>query len=331
MKDKVSIIIPAYNVEKYIHRAIESSINQTYNNIEILIVDDGSTDNTWNIISSYCKKDKRIIAEKQPNQGVSSARNKALSMATGDYVLFIDSDDWISDNCVERLINVNQENNKIINNNKLILCDCYFAIMQDNMIKIEDSKKNYKSINVLMDYKQSMIQFCYSQYRLSSACYKLYDMKIINKYNIIFKEGISHGEDGLFVYDYLKHCNGMYYFNDALWYILDRPGSATTSQYTSKFLTATTAAKSILNDNNMKSLNKYFRYYLCSRIAYVLTEAIKSNNPKNKDDIADLKKELRKYSLTFFVSHSVKKIILYVLLAYFPNKITYRILRFLGK
>ena len=95
---KISIIIPAYNVEKYIDKCITSVINQTYDNIEAIIVNDGSTDNTALIIEKYSEVDNRIIVVNKENSGVSDSRNIGIENITGDYAFFLDSDDWIEEN-----------------------------------------------------------------------------------------------------------------------------------------------------------------------------------------------------------------------------------------
>ena len=95
MENKVSIIIPAYNCEKYIFECLESVINQTYSNLEIIIIDDGSTDNTSEICQRFEKIDNRIIYTWQENSGVSKARNKGIDLAKGKYIVFIDADDKV--------------------------------------------------------------------------------------------------------------------------------------------------------------------------------------------------------------------------------------------
>ena len=92
---KITIIIPVYKVEKYIHQCIDSVIDQSYKNLEIILVDDGSPDKCPEICDDYAKKDKRIKVIHQENQGLSSARNTGIKASTGDYINFIDSDDWI--------------------------------------------------------------------------------------------------------------------------------------------------------------------------------------------------------------------------------------------
>lgn len=95
MLHKISIIVPVYNVENYVSKCFESIINQTYSNLEIIVINDGSTDNSREICDFYLKKDNRIILINQENQGLSMARNNALDICTGDYIGFVDSDDWI--------------------------------------------------------------------------------------------------------------------------------------------------------------------------------------------------------------------------------------------
>ena len=101
--EKVSVIVPVYNVEKYIKRCLESIINQAYTNLEIILVNDGSTDASRSVCEEYCQKDPRIIILDKKNGGLSDARNYGLDRCSGDYVFFIDSDDYMSTNCIKRL------------------------------------------------------------------------------------------------------------------------------------------------------------------------------------------------------------------------------------
>lgn len=100
----VSIIIPIYNTEKYIYECLNSLINQSYSHIEIIVVDDGSTDNSLCLLKELSDKDNRLKVFSQPNQGVSAARNLALSKATGTYVMFVDADDWIDPHTIEKCL-----------------------------------------------------------------------------------------------------------------------------------------------------------------------------------------------------------------------------------
>lgn len=99
---KISIIIPVYNVEKYLHECLDSIINQTFTDIEIICVDDGSTDKSSEILEEYEQKDKRFTVISQPNKGVSAARNRGMQQAKGKYIMFVDSDDWLAHNACEQ-------------------------------------------------------------------------------------------------------------------------------------------------------------------------------------------------------------------------------------
>ena len=99
--NKVSIIIPVYNSEKYISKCLDSVLNQTYKNIEILVINDGSKDNSIDILREYEKKDDRIVVIDKENEGVAKTRNQGIKKATGDYIMFIDNDDFIDEDYVE--------------------------------------------------------------------------------------------------------------------------------------------------------------------------------------------------------------------------------------
>ena len=108
---KVSIIIPVYNIEKYLSRCLESIVSQTYPNLEIICINDGSTDNSPNILEQYKKLDSRIIIINTEHYGPGAARNKGIEIATGKYTMFVDSDDYMSSNTVEALVDCITQSN----------------------------------------------------------------------------------------------------------------------------------------------------------------------------------------------------------------------------
>lgn len=107
---KVSVIIPVYNVEKYLPRCFQSVEKQTYENLEIILVDDGSKDNCGKLCDKYSKKDKRVRVIHTENEGLSSARNKGMEISTGDAIFFLDSDDYISKECIEKMVSLIKDN-----------------------------------------------------------------------------------------------------------------------------------------------------------------------------------------------------------------------------
>ena len=114
MGKKISIIIPVYNAEKYLAQCIESIIKQTYSNLEIIIINDGSTDRSLEICNFYKENDQRIVVFNQNNSGVSVARNKGLDISNGEFIMFVDADDWLNADFVESLYKVCEEHVLVI-------------------------------------------------------------------------------------------------------------------------------------------------------------------------------------------------------------------------
>ena len=138
---KVSLIIPAYNVEKFIGKCLENCLEQTYSNIEIIVINDGSTDQTKKVIDEYKEKDNRVILIDKKNEGVSEARISGFNKATGDYILFIDSDDWLELNAIELLVNKQKESQVDI--------ICYDYKIIDENGKVEGKKDSIDKENFL--------------------------------------------------------------------------------------------------------------------------------------------------------------------------------------
>lgn len=214
---KVSIIVPMYNSEKYIIRCLNSLVKQTYCNIEIIVIDDGSTDNSYNIAKSF--DDERIRVYGKKNGGVSSARNLGLLHATGDLIMFVDADDYISYQMVELLVDEVD-----FSDEAFIMCNNY-ELYNDKTDKrvVLDSNKKRISINSL-----DLIELI-ANGRSGLICSKLISRKIITENNIKFDEKIKVGEDQVFFLQVAKYCKKATYVNECLYYY-DRTNqdSATT-------------------------------------------------------------------------------------------------------
>lgn len=128
--DLISVIVPVYNVEKYLHKCINSILNQTYKNLEIILIDDGSTDNSGKICDEYALKDNRIKVIHKENGGLSSARNAGLDICSGDYIGFVDSDDYIAEDMYEYLY-VNLK--KIM---RMLLCVIFIMFLKIELKKV---------------------------------------------------------------------------------------------------------------------------------------------------------------------------------------------------
>ena len=237
----VSIIIPAYNTGEYIHRAIESSLRQTHNNVEVIVVDDGSKDNTLEVARSYTERDSRVRVFHKENGGVSSARNMGIREARGKYIMFLDSDDWLEDEAVEFLTNLQEQYPCM-----LITSGKYFAKFHNDG-KIYRVKQPAKMKPQVINDINGLIGSDWGKADQQSACFKMFISDVIRSKNIFFNENLINKEDGLFVFEYLHNVNGLVFTDRALWIILDRPGSATRSYSPKMTESAVEAFKLMMN------------------------------------------------------------------------------------
>lgn len=322
---KVSIIIPAYNVEQYITRGIESAIYQTESDIEIIIVDDGSTDGTWNIIQRYAALDGRIKTFHQDNAGVSAARNKALELAIGEYILFLDSDDWLELETVEVLLNNADSSDKV-----LVCSECYFVdISKDGKLVLEQQGKGIT--NKEFSKEDSLLYVGRrSPLKLQSSCYKLFQRTVINEATLRFNTSIFQGEDGLFTFEYLLNIDRVKYISAPLWNILNRPGSACNSGYTKKWLTSIDAINRMLDYKNGLSdriIHNLFAFR-AERAMWIEIECLRVKNSDMKD--AEYAREILKTDYQYLIARrsNFKLKIQCLLLRYCPIILLRPLLRF---
>ncbi len=215
---KVSIIIPVYNVEKYLPKCLDSVINQTYKNLEIICVNDDSQDNSLRILEKYAQSDERIKIVNRQNGGLSAARNSGLDVAIGDYCYFIDSDDWIELNTIEKLVKIistNAVDTVVHGANNILENPSLAGTSLDAQVWFDSYIKNNGIYDVPMEIKK---------YICPVAWNKLYKMDIINKYHCRFPEGLIN-EDELYLWTYMVHCEKYYYLNEKLYNYLRRSGS----------------------------------------------------------------------------------------------------------
>ena len=180
---KISVIIPIYNTEKYIKECLNSIINQTLKEIEIICINDGSTDNSLKILEQYAQKDKRIIILNQENSGSAIARNKAINIAKGEYLSFIDSDDYVDLSYLEKLYNAtNNSINEVVATVNVVLVDEFYN---------KTYKNTYTQKSKLLDLIERASMFV----KTSISCNKIYKTSFIKENNIHFPELNSVGQD----------------------------------------------------------------------------------------------------------------------------------------
>ena len=218
MSDKVSIIVPIYNVEKYLPKCIESIINQTYKNLEIILVDDGSPDNCAKICDEYAKKDNRIKVIHKPNGGVSSARNAGLDIATGEYIGFVDPDDFIAPEMYEQML-------EAIKTANADLAICGFNVVHENDFSI--LKSNTLPIKKLIGVENCIFDlFSLEGFSIRPCVWnKLFVNKLIS--NQRFDTNYSISEDLLFFIHYLLKINNIIYVTSPLYNQTNRSTSVT--------------------------------------------------------------------------------------------------------
>lgn len=210
----VSIILPIYNMEKYLVRAIDSAINQTYSNIEIILVNDGSIDNSDKICDGYSEQYNRIKVIHQKNAGVSNARNVGIKMAKGDYIQFMDPDDCYDLSITEKLVSIALENKS-----DLVICGInLLTVKGEKIISSQDKTLGksgcYTNTEIFKAYysRDLLVSGC-----IGHSCNKLYSNKLIKDYKLAFDEKILVNEDNIFNMIYISKCNKIHYLNQQLY------------------------------------------------------------------------------------------------------------------
>ena len=296
ISEKVSVLIPMYNVEKYISRCIESVLCQTYTNIEIILVDDGSKDNTYEIALSYAKEDCRIkLFLKDNEKNVSKTRNFLLDKITGDYFVFIDSDDYIENNYIESLYNeiTKHKADCAICNYKIEL----FSSKIHRLKKIKSFEKN--NIDAL---KKIVLETFPSSFMLWNKIYKtsvLGDLK--------FNEECRYGEDFNFMVHFFTKCKKVCFFNQKLYHYYIRPGSEMHQGFSSKHIDFIKVLdKDINNEENPDAKNILACWTAFSAAGFLLEATFKHYN--NGDDINYLKEIALKYEDIFIQNKRINKL-----------------------
>ena len=223
MDKLITIVVPVYNVEKYIDRCVESIQNQTYKNLEIILVDDGSKDNSAKICDQYAKKDKRIKVVHKKNGGLSDARNAGIEIAKGKYIAFIDSDDYIDEHFVEVLYK-----SMIQYKTKIAIAD--ICVQYDTGEKFENSDKT-----VYVETEKEILRKMLIGIRDldNSACNKLYDMSLFK--DIRYPVGRLY-EDTATTYKLFSKCENMVINSFPLYYYMKRRDSITQGRFNPKKL-----------------------------------------------------------------------------------------------
>ena len=297
MEEKISVIVPIYNTEEYLEKCINSIINQTYRNLEIILINDGSTDNSLNICKEFEKKDSRIKVISQKNQGVAYTRNVGLSNATGDYIAFVDSDDYIKLNFYEELYKCSQRYDADI-------AMCEFSLINEKNEKIEYNLKKQKKKEI--EYEEKIEKKCLRNDKKFEILYKgsktglagvmiwnkIYRRRIFN--NISYNSGTIH-EDESMAHIILDKANRIAYTTEELYMYRRRKNSITTSKYTIKRQEIIDALEQRYLFFKAKKKKKFIGRALQDYVFFIIIHYKYScSNNLGKDVLNSLRKRMKK-------------------------------------
>jgi glycosyltransferase involved in cell wall biosynthesis len=248
IKPAISIIVPVYNVEKYLHRCVDSILAQTFSDFELILIDDGSTDKSGTICDTYAKEDSRIKVIHLNNGGVSNARNTGINLAQGDYLMFCDSDDYVEENWCSLLYDVIIQGNKV-----LPLSGIRFVY---NLMK--HKKELIKTFPERLSFEKREYFETYKKGLSGSLCNKIYNRRIIVENSIYFDVNVNRGEDLLFNLSYMGHMD--------------------------TFVTIPTVTYNYVHSNENSLINGYRKdlYDVTSMVYYAWTNYFKQTNVTRK-------------------------------------------------
>lgn len=291
----VSVIVPVYNVEPYLQRCLDSIVNQTYTNLEIILVDDGSLDNCPRICDENAAKDNRIKVIHKKNGGLSDARNTGLDICKGEYISFVDSDDWLDEKYIDTLLNLAIKSNAdiAIGEHKRIYSSKPFFVKNEK--ETEQTLSTQEALNIL--FKRSHLSFILSWG-------KIYRRFLFN--NIRFPQGKFH-EDEFTTYLILYNAKKIAYTSETLYYYFQRINSIMVTPHPYDLLEAEETQFAFLIQYNMEKNKSDLARLICWQILYIYCQ-----NPSES-----LKEKLKYYAK--YLKMKKNPIIHYFLLKVFCN------------
>ncbi|PKM96274.1 MAG: hypothetical protein CVU84_00740 [Firmicutes bacterium HGW-Firmicutes-1] len=239
MKPKITVIIPIYNVEKYLSRCLDSVCNQSLSDLEIILINDGSTDNSLKIIDEYKIKDKRIIGLNQKNQGQAAARNAGIKLARGKYISFVDSDDWIAPDMLETLYN-----HAASEGSDIVMCSIMKAYSLDKIVSNVSGSEFIVKITSDNISEESYKYFF--EYEGASLCNKLFKSEMILNYDCNSVR-LPLGEDMILNLKLLTFMPKISFINESLYYYFANESSITHKYSESQISTYAIAMKEVID------------------------------------------------------------------------------------
>lgn len=287
----ISVLIPAYNAAKTIHRCLDSVLGQTIKDLEIIIVNDGSKDDTLQILQSYALKDKRIIVIDQPNSGVAAARNAVLRRAQGEFILYIDADDWIEPVMLERLLYLSEGAD-------IVMCSSDHAEKPDDVLCAD--KQELESWN----HERQLYEFMQHKRLTGMLWNKLVRRSITDGCTFNVKTG--YGEDAEFLWQVLKNSQNMILTNEILYHHTMEKSSISHLSFSDKKYSAIPMWEQINKEveQSYPELAVLAKERLTSAAVFSLYE-IKKCGYSDKKKIRHMRRIARRNCFLFIKSHNV--------------------------
>lgn len=261
---KITVIVPVYLTEEYLPRCLDSILNQSFSDFELILVEDGSPDNCGKICDKYAEKDGRIKVIHQSNAGVSSARNRGLDLASGDYIVFIDSDDWVGPHYLLDLMDSDAD----------LVCHS-FSTLDEKEVFIKRQSNHKRTLLISKDSILSLLTDGILGYTFA----KRFSRRIIQENKIHFIEEINHTEDTLFTVDYLLHSQTAETEDkDNYFYVRYDTRITLSNQITLERLAMACTANSILCRKLLPQQNPLYEKLYYSRIGYNYISYIDKNS-----------------------------------------------------
>lgn len=300
MNKYLSIIVPVYNVEDYLPKCIDSIINQTFHQLEIILVNDGSTDTSPQICDAYAKKDARVKVIHQLNAGVSVARNKGIEFATGDYITFVDSDDWLEPIMYENMYAITQ----LEQPSDVIMCD-FNAVKKSSKEEISATiRKGFYSKQHIIDelYPTLLVKEDFGRVPIVSVWSCLFKRSLLIGYNIKFDADLLYSEDYLFMAEVIIRANSFYYLKENYFYNYLQYEESRSKKYQSvwweNLLYLNRELEKLLKNNNEYDFNRQIRLQLIHSALFILNSICKNDTMHIKKKLEAIRFILKQQQLT---------------------------------
>lgn len=315
IENKLSVIVPVYNVEKYLSRCIDSILNQTYKKIEIILIDDGSTDNSSEICDIYAQRYDNVVVVHKANGGVSSARNMGLDTAKGDYITFIDADDYISENLYQDIIEKINELNADIAVCSVYRNDVDGILLTQNYAEVTD--------NMMLKIMSGFGEWIWN---------KIYKKELIG--NLRFDTELTFGEDVFWLSQYCLKCKKGVYSTESCYYYFSNENSACNNimikdKLIRKYDMERKAHLKILEvykNSNKKAIIEFEHFMVSINIQNFMK--IVKNDWVERNHIEDIKSLCKEYIFGLLKSNTSLKMKLLVLIMCISPKIIIRLVKY---